>query len=292
MKVKNLTPFLFGSRVTSKRPPQPEMVAIVRGIFTLAPGERAAVRTAPEPFPQGMMSGDVLRDGDDDRAGELIYPSDFAEFKPHADVLLKGTCYVPGHALLTECGVRMAVGSLSKSLRVVGPRLWSDAMAGATISAPLSFTEMPIGYTNSFGGPGYAPNPVGKGIGTRELPNVEAAAEPIRSRRDRPHPAGFGPINPAWPERARKRGKEYGKSYAEKRAPYYAEDLDWSYFNAAPEDQQLPMALRGDEDLSFHNLHPTFGARGSIRPSSMRWISRGPSWRGRSASTRSLRTAQ
>jgi uncharacterized protein YjbI with pentapeptide repeats len=75
-------------------------------------------------------------------------------------------------------------------------------------------------------------------------------------RGDRPFPAGFGPINPAWPQRAFKVGKEYGKSYREKRAPYYSEDFDWTYFHAAPADQQIAGYLRGDEEVVLNNLHP------------------------------------
>ena len=59
-------------------------------------------------------------------------------------------------------------------------------------------------------------------------------------RRDDPGPAGFGPINPAWPQRAPKVGKEYGARWKKERFPYYAKDFDWTYFNAAPADQQLP----------------------------------------------------
>ena len=110
--------------------------------------------------------------------------------KPRAEVLLKGTAYAPGGSPVSEIGVKIAVGAWSKSLRVVGPRVFSDSMAGATISAPLAFTEMPLDYTHSFGGPGYAQNPAGKGFTTAELPNIEAAGAPVRSRRDRLEPAG------------------------------------------------------------------------------------------------------
>src|SRR5262249_10610796 len=50
----------------------------------------------------------------------------------------------------------------------------------------------------------------------------------------------------------------------EKRAPYYAEDFDWTYFHAAPPDQQIKGYLRGDEEIVFQGLHPeapSFGAR-------------------------------
>ncbi|MFT3772017.1 MAG: pentapeptide repeat-containing protein [Minicystis sp.] len=78
----------------------------------------------------------------------------------------------------------------------------------------------------------------------------------MRNRSDRPAPAAFGPISAAWAPRAGKLGKAYGKNHRQ-RAPAFADDFDWSYFQAAPADQQLRGYLRGDEELIFQNLHPT-----------------------------------
>jgi uncharacterized protein YjbI with pentapeptide repeats len=253
MLTKNLTPFLFGSKLTSRKPPQPEMTMVVRGAFALAPDRPLTPLVDLE---QGFLTADVFREEDEDRSGECIYASDFADFKLRAEILLRASCYAPRGRPVTECPVRVTVGEWSKTLRVVGPRAWSDSLAGAVMSSPLAFTKMPISYKNSFGGPGFLRNPVGKGVGTTELPTIEHPAEPIRSRSDEVSPAGFGPLNAAWPPRAGKVGRAYGKSYQETRAPYYAEDFDWSYFNAAPADQQLPGYLRGDEEVTLHNLHP------------------------------------
>ena len=261
MLTKNLTPFLFGAKLCSRKPPQPEMTLVVRGKFVLSPG--VAVTPLGD-LEQGMLTAEVFHEDDDERQGECVYPGDFADFKLNAEVLLKGTCNAPGQKAVTESSVRFAVGAWSKSLKVTGPRAWTDDLPGAQISSPLPFTTMPLTYTNSFGGPGFALNPVGKGHGNRDLPNIEHAAHLVRSRGDRPEPAGFGPLNAAWPQRAGKVGKEYGKSYQEKRAPYFAEDFDWAYFSAAPLDQQISGYLRGDEELTFQNLHPhapVFSAR-------------------------------
>src|SRR5262249_47947508 len=152
---------------------------------------------------------------------------DFADFKLNAEVLLKGTCYPPGGRAVRECPVLFRVGTWSKMLRVIGPRVWTEKILGSAISDPIPFTEMEISYRNAFGGAGYARNPVGKGLGTQELPTIELAGELIRARSDRPEPGGFGPLSPMWPERAPKRGKAYGGAYREKRAPFYAEDFDW-----------------------------------------------------------------
>lgn len=253
MLTRNLTPFLHGTKLISRRPPQPEMMLVVRGTFTLRPGEPLAAIT--QAVDQRFLSGETFAEGDDERAGECIFPSDFADFKLNAEVFFKGACHTPGGRPLPECPVKFAVGGWSKTLRIVGRRAWSDTMPGAVASAPIPFTKMPITWANAFGGAGFAKNPAGKGLGA-ELPNVELPSDPIRRRADRPEPAGFGPINPAWPPRAGKLGKAYGKPWRDKRAPYYAEDFDWTHFHAAPADQQLQGYLRGDEELILHNMHP------------------------------------
>jgi uncharacterized protein YjbI with pentapeptide repeats len=251
MLTLNLTPFLFGTKLTSRRPPQPEMTLVVRGAFALRPGEPL---TPLED--QGKLTGDVFHDDDDERAGECLYASDFADFKLNAEVLLRGACHAPGGRAAASLPVRLSVGGWSKTLRVMGTRAWSDDGSGAAMSSPLPFTRVPLDYAHAFGGAGYAANPAGKGLRTRELPNVEHPDRYVRARGDAPEPAGFGPINPGWPHRARKIGEQYGAAYREKRAPYYAEDLDWTYFHAAPDDQQIQGYLRGDEEVSLVNVHP------------------------------------
>jgi uncharacterized protein YjbI with pentapeptide repeats len=252
MRIKNLTPFLAGYKPTSRRPPRPELTLVVRAAFVLAPGQPLRVPEGLYPLSQGALTSETYREDDDDRTGAPVYPGDFADFKLRAEVMLRGACHAPGGRPVKECPVRFSVGAWSKSLYVVGPRAW----AGDAISDPLPFTRMPLGYENAFGGPGYAQNPVGKGLGTKELPNVELAGDRVHERGDRPAPGGFGPLSPTWSQRAGKLGKEYGEAWRRERAPWYAVDFDWSYFSAAPADQQLDGYLRGDEEVGFLNLHP------------------------------------
>ena len=253
MRTKNTTPFLFGSSPASLRPPRPCVSLVVRGAFRLAPGE--PVETLLALGAQGALSGDEFLPDDDDRRGALVRASDFAEFKPKVDVLVRASCHTPGARPMTECPVRFSVGPVSKLLRVVGRRVWQGGLLGDSPGKPEPFTSSPIDYWHAFGGPAHPQNPSGKGVGTPELPNVEGPSDVLASRSDRFPPRGFGPLSPFWPERKARLGKEYGKSYREKRAPYHAEDFDWAYFNAAPEDQQVD-ELRGDEEMSFQNLHP------------------------------------
>ena len=252
MKVKNTTPFPFGPKLTARRPPQREMAVIVRGAFALRPG--APLAPFPNLLEQRPLTAEGFVEGDDERTGEAVYPGDFADWKPRADLLLRGTAHAPEGKPVRELGVRFAVGAWSKSLRVVGPRFWSDGLLQSS-TEPVPFTRMPLDFAHAFGGPGYARNPSGKGVTTLELPNVELPGEPVRSRRDKVTPASFGPLSSTWPDRAGKVGREYGPAWKKTRAPFYAEDFDFGHFNAAPPDQQLEGYLRGDEEVTFQNLH-------------------------------------
>lgn len=261
MLKKNLTPFLVGTKLTARHPPQPEITLVVRATYAIDPS--GALSVVEQPVDQRFLSGETFVDGDDEQKGACVFPSDFADFKLNAEVFFKGHCHAAGGVPLAECLVRFALGSWSKTLRVVGRRVWAEKLMGAVPSEPTGFTKLPMTWSNAFGGADYASNPVGKGFGD-EVPNIEYPHEPIKSRLDRPVPAGFGPISSLWPTRAAKTGKAYGKSWKDKRAPFYAEDFDWSYFSAAPLDQQISGYLRGDEEISFQNLHasvPTLKSR-------------------------------
>ena len=257
VKTKNLTPFPFGTKVTSRRQRRCEMTLILRACYVLVTGAPLSLPKGTKLSAQGAMSADTYREEDAERAGECLYPGDFADWKPHGEVMLRGTCHTPSGKPLTECPVRFSVGRWSKTLRVIGKRLWSDDSPSAAMTKPAPFTKMPVDYAHAYGGPGYAANPVGLGVAERELPSIEHPSPIIESRRDDPGPAGFGPLNPAWPLRAGKVGTKYDARWKAERFPFYAEDFDWTHFNAAPVDQQLEGYLRGDEKLLFQNLHPT-----------------------------------
>jgi uncharacterized protein YjbI with pentapeptide repeats len=255
MKAKNLTPLLFATKVTSRQKRRPEMTAIVRACYVIAPGKPLTLPDGAPGLAQGALTADTYADEDVERAGECLYPGDFADWKPKADVMLRGTCHAPGGEPVTECPVRLSVGRWSKTLRVIGRRNWTSDARDAAMTKPTPFTTMPVDYAHAFGGPGNAANPVG--ATGRELPSVEHAGRVIEARRDDFGPAGFGPINPAWAPRAGKVGTKYDARWKKTRAPWVAEDFDWTHFNAAPLDQQLDGYLRGDEQVSLQNLHPT-----------------------------------
>src|SRR5688500_7726825 len=118
MHVRNQTAFVHGLFVTSRHPRAPEAVVVVRANFVLKPGQPIQVPEGIPALVQGTLTADVHADGDVDRTGECLYPSDFADFKLGTDILLRGTCYAPGGVPIPECPVKHAVGAWSKAIRV------------------------------------------------------------------------------------------------------------------------------------------------------------------------------
>lgn len=241
--------------VVKTDPPRSSLITVVKGTFRLR-HEEAAVLAEEQLSP----AGDQFES--DDPARPLRYPMDFAPFKPRADALLVGTCHAPGGTPVSMARVSFGVGERVKSLIVFGDRQWTR---GDVATEPVPFVSLPLSWERAFGGPDFAHNPFGRGVeraaGGRPgqpqlLPNIESADRLLRSRTDAPQPAGFGPVPDSWPQRLRKWGT-FDDQYLETRWPAPPSNTDWSFFNAAPEDQQLATFLNGDEELFMEHLHPT-----------------------------------
>src|SRR5262245_58294899 len=158
--------------------------------------------------------------------------------KFRSEMLLFGSCYAPGGAAQPVLAVKAEVGSVSKRLAVIGPRTWTFS----GFSDPKPFAQMPLDWEHAFGGAEFAKNPKGTGLAEVKdetgravvpLPNIEYPDRLIRSRRDRPEPAGFLTIEVTWPQRATKAGT-YGKSYLERDFPGLAADVQPEFFQLAP----------------------------------------------------------
>jgi len=182
--------------------------------------------------------------------------------KQKGEILAAGKFFSPGRKPVRAGSVRISVGSVNKTLHVFGNRYWTKKAGMVSgISDPQPMTEMEITYVNAFGGPGYKRNPRGKGMeeqgseGSIPLPNIEYPDRLIGSPSDRPEPAGFGPLGPDWQQRSVKLGT-YDQKWLETRWPWYPEDMDWTYFNVAPEDQIIDRYFRGDEKAVIENMHP------------------------------------
>jgi uncharacterized protein YjbI with pentapeptide repeats len=255
VEIVNETAFALGFVAGRVRKTGVHLTAIVKGAFKLAPGS-PAVADAEKP----LLSGDLYWD-EDDAAGGVRYASDFAPFKPRADVVVSGTCHQPEGRPAGRAHVSVRLGSLRKSLAVFGPRHFVEQkLGGWTISEPAPFRSFPLRWEAAFGGAGFAANPVGRGFGdptTREgraLPQIEAPSQLLKVPGERVVPAGLASLNRRWGLRTAKMGT-YDPAWLAERWPDFPADFDWSYFNAAPADQQVDY-LKGDEALVIEGMHP------------------------------------
>lgn len=230
----------------------------MKGTFHLSP-EKTVEAIKEQEFPSGEQ---YYSEDDEQEEGSVCYDSDFAYFKPHADLLLVGNCHPPATRAMSSCRVTFQVGNYIKSLAVFGNRYWQAPMH--TQSLPEVFTRMPLKYENSYGGYGFKKNPVGKGnriiqqengASRLPLPNIENIRQLIVSPDNQPDPVGFAPLGRMWQQRYSKMGS-YKGSWLKERWPWFPKDFDWSHFNAAPADMQVKSYLNGDETLFFENLHP------------------------------------
>lgn len=188
--------------------------------------------------------------------------------RPRAEYLVGATAFTRSDRP-RACRVRVQVGDLTKELVVWGPRFWE----GERPSDPLPFERLALDWTQTYGGKDFPANPVGMGRsdseieGTRMrlLPRVEYPDRPLTSSSGVGRPAGFGPLDQTWAIRAAKRGT-YDKAWLEQDYPGLARDLDGSFFNLAPEDQQQATPFRGDEVYAFDFMHPELDRIGGVLP--------------------------
>lgn len=221
----------------------------VKAVYRL---RRDATPVAWDAGPVGG-SGDVAPDGNP--AHGISYPSDWVPRKPFGEFMAVGTAYGPPDAEPGGFQVRITVGKASKSLDVIGDRLWHTSMLGAHSPGPAAPVQsVPLRYDHAWGGPKYPFNPVGCGYRTAHMPNLEVPGDHAAKYSAQAQPAGFAPIPPSWPQRSEKlRGPE-GR-WNRHRWPWLPEQFDYSFYNAAPPDQWIAGFFTGDEALRFENMH-------------------------------------
>ena len=182
--------------------------------------------------------------------------------KIRAEVLATGFAYTAHQAEKTMCAARLQLGGLAKDLAVFGDRYW----IGGRATQPQPFESMRVDWTRAYGGPAFADNPLGRGHGLEQvdgrevqrLPNIEDPSRRVHRPGDQPEPAGFGPLDIAWPRRMRMIGRQYDEHWRAHLFPGFAEDMDWQLFNAAPPDQRLAGALEiaPGTPYAVWNMHP------------------------------------
>ena len=203
-----------------------------------------------------------------------LHETDYAHRKPFCDVLLNGCAYAPEEkpAKLVRVGLR--VGSTNKSFNVVGDRIYDHGLFGTKPTPPKPFVKIPISYDRAYGGAdphpekpdkiktymknaigvGYYPYSSGKHLVGKSLPNTEEIGKPVKNKTGNYQPMSFGPIGRNFSSRYPLSGS-YDQKWFDNKAPFWPDDFDYRYFQAAPQDQQISYP-KGGEQIMLTNLMP------------------------------------
>jgi len=267
LAIHNETPFDAQLAVCPDIEGVETLVLAVRATFSIT---EAGLRVAERQRPVDLA--DTYR-GDPHRSS-LLRAADLHLPKPGTDVVLLGDAMAPGGRPATQLDVTLTAGPVRKTVRVFGPREWTQVLG--RISAPEPFERMPLVYERAFGGTievhpiTRVPvvdlrNPVGVGFArlgkdgpasARALPNLEDPESLLSAPTDVPAPAGFGFIAPHWQPRSGRAGT-YDDVWKKKRAPYLPEDFDLAFYHAAPPDLVCAKPLSGGEAVRVVNASPS-----------------------------------
>lgn len=203
-----------------------------------------------------------------------LYEADFAHRKMECDVLMNGTAYAPQGRPAATVMVGLKVGRVKKGFNVVGQRNWQARGATFLPSRPREFVQLPISYDNAYGGVDetheepvkeatFLRNPVGTGyhsnikrefVDGAPLPNTEELNRPVTGPKGDFAPMAFGPLGRNWKPRFELAGT-YDEKWVNERLPFFPDDFDDQYFQAAPPDQRMPYPV-GGEEVFLKNLGP------------------------------------
>lgn len=254
------------------------LVVVIKGTFVL-PKAGEPVRLHDEQLP--LIMADTFSGAPGFSAP--VYEIDYAPRKPACDVLLVGSAHAPEGRQVTRLRVGVRVGRMEKAFDVVGDRVWQAGLTGISATAPKHFTTMPVSYDFAFGGAdrhsdderehdAYLPNPSGRGwhkqlknawVDGTPLPNTEEIGKPVSFPSDKHKPMALGPLARGWPQRARFAGT-YDDAWLADVFPFLPKDFDERYYQAAPEDQQVPVP-KGPMDVVLSGFTPD-GVRQFVLP--------------------------
>jgi hypothetical protein len=260
--ISNGTPFAAERTVVCDRNGSDVWVVAVKGTFVIQSNGGVKIAESQEEVKQAPKHrGDAS-------SSSLIYESDLDFMKPTTDIILHGHAYAPQGKSATVVDVAVNVANIKKTLRVFGDRTWEKGLFGIKMTQPRPFEKVPLIYERAFGGtdenasrPKWEPkNPIGTGFAIqaehivgKAVPNVEYPGELISFWKDRPRPAGFGPIARHWVPRVGWAGT-YDEKWEKERFPLLPADFNERFFQYAPEDQQSQNYLRGGELVELYNL--------------------------------------
>ncbi|HET6149107.1 MAG TPA: DUF2169 domain-containing protein [Polyangia bacterium] len=271
LEIKNLTPFRAALVPFTDAQGREGATVIVKGTFALP-----ATRTAPAALPVAgeqakIELGDVPTSEPPDKSS-VRYAAEACPAKGATDVALLGNACPP--RAQDQLLVTLRAGPIVKSVRVFGDRHWTRVAGQWRPSKPQPFDKMPLLFERAFGGwdttsadPKQhdfdARNPVGLGFAASRssspvglpLPNLEDPRQLISAPADRPAPAAFGFVAPAWTPR-RERAGTYDQRWQKERFPLLPSDFDAQFFQSSPPDLTVPGHLHGGEPVAVSNVSP------------------------------------
>lgn len=191
---------------------------------------------------------------DGDKKKGLGYASDFVPYKPQADFSAIGTAYPPTNAT-SHFLATMKVGDVSRSVGVIGERLWKHHILGEEPGVPSQVKATQLSWNNARGGAGFPMNPLGMGADGGKMHLLVDPNHLAMSTQDHVTPALFAPFPADSPVRRAKVGT-YDKEWVQTSWPWMPKDFDYNFYNAPDPRQWMKGYLRGDEELVFENMHP------------------------------------
>lgn len=240
------------------------LVAIIKYTFVVDPFGKVELdeHTGASPYYVDVCWGD------DPATSSIKKPSDLCDYKPGTDVILVGHAHPRG--IESAVDVTMRVGSVAKTVRAHGLRVWQSGLLGLSPGPALAIREpIPLMYELAWGGldlaPGEKPlgeprNYVGRGI-ARETKKL--LGQPAAQLEDPAHPLGglknvpwnVGAIHRHWQPRVAFAGT-YDEVWIETKMPLPPNDFDVRFNVTVPHDQWSETPLRGDEPVEILGARP------------------------------------
>lgn len=263
MKFENHTPFANAWLVLLDKQAAEHLIVVLKATYIIT--ENGGLELAKKQ--------DAIRPADEFHGepglSSIRYEAELGPAKPATDVVLVGSAVAPRSGI-TEMGVGVRVGPLSKEVRVFGERRWKKGLFGLSISKPLPFDRIPLTYENAYGGKdtsakdpkdhGQEPrNPVGRGYRAKKsrldfadtlLPNIEDPEHLVKHPGDGVSPQSLGFIGRDWLPRLSYSGT-YNQKWMEERIPLLPDDFDERFYNAAHPDLTARGYLKGDEPVEI-----------------------------------------
>ena len=254
-KVENETQFEAAGEFIRDMKGRENWVVAIKATFDILPDsslEPAKEQLAPNHLP--VYFGEEAK-------SSLQYESDFPLDKQNVDIILNASAHSPYQEPVKELNVSISLGSISKSLKIIGDRYRVKPFLTKSITDAEEFTSMEIRYEKAYGGwlknqkDIIRDNPIGTGsenIEYEQLPNIFYPGKKNKV-------AGFGAIAGDWQPRLSLAGT-YDEKWQNERFPLIPTDFDNQFYQFAPLDQQVK-SIVGGEQVILENLTP----KGNLR---------------------------